>query len=457
HYEVPRLEELIAPNVLQEGISVDSFRNVLREYFSTVQLAEQLPISERRKKSADPLIRNASEWDGDVAEWQRFVYTAERQHIDGLVEQLEKEAQAWQNPVEECSVRIHRLIREVHGSTTPEPLGLQFNGLLAGAFKTFQKRLYEEVGLRYKDDPELLYKLSFQECAKAKGWDALTGEKLVEALEKEQVPLQLFEEYTGKKVKLPEKKLETVQEVVEKVREKATRGSRLFRRERMSGAVENLEGNLKDAYALAKPGTILHADELMNERRTNAALRSVPFYTADGNLYFMRDGKPFWAITREPENLILRHIDEAFPLLTQNHHYYPDPEEAAEAIAASDTLLIDISQLPLAGSDNEWRYLAISTSPEGYNQLNAEGRKAAERAFGSGDDFIQNMQMLHDARINDTKIFLLNPAYVAQHASQRVLGRGSWLSYFYDDSCFGGYGRSIYGLARLRGVRRSRR
>jgi len=154
--------------------------------------------------------------------------------------------------------------------------------------------------------------------------------------------------------------------------------SRLFRRERASGVVETLEGNLRDAYQLAVPGTVMHADELMNERRTNAALRGLPFYTADGNLYFMRDGKPFWAITREPENLVLRHIDTAFPLLTQNNHYYPDPEEAEEAIAAADTLLIDVSQLRLEGNDNEWRRLAINTSPKWYNQLKAEERKGAE-------------------------------------------------------------------------------
>ena len=224
HYEVPRLEELIAPGVLQEGISVDSFRNVLCEYFSTVNIAGQLPISERRKKSADPLTRNASEWDGDVALWQQRVYTAERQHIDALVEQLEKEAQAWQKPVEECSVRMHRLIREMYNPAAQGLLGVPFNGLLAGAFKTFQKKLYAEAGLRHQDNPEQLYALCFKACAQIRGWDKLSDEPLVEVLEQEQVPLQLFEEYTGKKIKLSKKnKPETVQEVIADVQKKAER------------------------------------------------------------------------------------------------------------------------------------------------------------------------------------------------------------------------------------------
>ena len=225
--QVPRLEELIAPDVLQEGFSIDSFRKVLHEYFSAVPLAEQLPnYSPRRKKSADPIARNASEWDGDVVQWQQMVYPAERQHIDGLVEQLEKEAQAWQKPVEECSVRIHRLVRDMHGSTAQEPLGLQFNGLLAGAFKAFQKKLYAEAGLRLQDDLELLYRLSFQECVIAKGWGKLEGEELIKALEQEQVPIELFGQWTGKEVTLPKKKPETVKEVVEKVKQEAKRLSR---------------------------------------------------------------------------------------------------------------------------------------------------------------------------------------------------------------------------------------
>src|SRR3989338_7893774 len=156
---------------------------------------------------------------------------------------------------------------------------------------------------------------------------------------------QLQSDTRSPELLLPEQKSRL--EALLAAQKKRTATTHVFRRERTSAILENLEGNLKDAYALAEPGTMLHADELMNERRTNDSLRSVPFYTADGNLYFIKDGKPFWAITREPENLVLRHIDAAFPQLTQSHNYYPDLADAEEALAAGDTVLIDVSQLGL--------------------------------------------------------------------------------------------------------------
>src|SRR3989338_2601759 len=188
---------------------------------------------------------------------------------------------------------------------------------------------------------------------------------------------QLQSDTRSPELLLPEQKSRL--EALLAAQKKRTATTHVFRRERPLAVLENLEGNLKDAYVLAEPGTVLHADELMNEQRTNDSLCGVPFYTADGNLYFIRDGKPFWAITREPENLVLRHLDAAFPQLIQSNNYYPDPAEAAEALVADDTILIDVSQLGLGGTGNEGCYLALNTAPEGYPQLNAEGRKAAER------------------------------------------------------------------------------
>ena len=117
-------------------------------------------------------------------------------------------------------------------------------------------------------------------------------------------------------------------------------------------------------------------------------------------------------------------------------------------------MLVDLTQLGLSGNETEWRYLSINTSSDGYNRLSAIARQAAERVFGSGNDFVQNMQMLHDARITDTKLYMLNPAYVLQHAAQGPIGRGSWL-YFCDyNSDFSANDWGIINLDRLRGVRR---
>ena len=62
--------------------------------------------------------------------------------------------------------------------------------------------------------------------------------------------------------------------------------------------------------------------------------------------------------------------------------------------------------------------------------------------------------MLHDARITDTKLYMLNPAYVLQHAAQGPIGRGSWLHDFGDLSGFGAVGGYFDDRDRLRGVRR---
>src|SRR3989338_5627979 len=113
--------------------------------------------------------------------------------------------------------------------------------------------------------------------------------------------------------------------------------------------LEDITGDLLGVYSKAQPGTILHFDELL--RRGWAVLRSHPFglYAADGQIYFLRGEKhiPSLALTRVKENLVLRHIDDAFHQLATKHNYYPSPEEAQKAINAKDTSIIDLTQLRL--------------------------------------------------------------------------------------------------------------
>ncbi|MBS3121014.1 hypothetical protein J4420_04825 [Candidatus Woesearchaeota archaeon] len=44
-------------------------------------------------------------------------------------------------------------------------------------------------------------------------------------------------------------------------------------------SLESITKNLRDGYKQLQPGTMLHVDELMNERQTNAELRTQWFYT----------------------------------------------------------------------------------------------------------------------------------------------------------------------------------
>ncbi|MEK6853253.1 MAG: hypothetical protein AABX64_01085 [Nanoarchaeota archaeon] len=221
--------------------------------------------------------------------------------------------------------------------------------------------------------------------------------------------------------------------------------------------LETITGNLRDAYRQLQPGTMLHADELINERRDNSEeLCDQSFYTADGEVYFLK-GKnktPTLAMTREAHNPVLQNIDAAFEQLIKHEHNYLVPQaDFKQALAAPDTTLIALPELRLSAGNQEYGYLPIGTAPAKYKKLNAEERTFAERVFGQGNDFVQNMAMLKSADISETKIFVLNPKYVQEHASQGAVARASWLYYFVNSSNFGANDRFIDIRLRVRGVR----
>ncbi|MEK6809146.1 MAG: hypothetical protein AABY40_00570 [Nanoarchaeota archaeon] len=222
-------------------------------------------------------------------------------------------------------------------------------------------------------------------------------------------------------------------------------------------SLETITGNLKDAYRQLQPGTMLHVDQLMNERRENNELRGQWFYTADGEVYFL-DGAtskiPTLAITREAHNPVLQNIDDAVEQLTQKNNYSVLAQDAEQALAAPETVLIALPSLRLSGDNAEWRYLAIDTTPAKYDKLNDQERKFAERVYGQGADFVQNMKMLKDADISETRIWVLNPGYVRKHAVEGAVGRASWLNEFYNDSDFNADDRDIDSHGSVCGVRR---
>ena len=89
---------------------------------------------------------------------------------------------------------------------------------------------------------------------------------------------------------------------------------------------------------------------------------------------------------------------------------------------------------------------------KGCEKLNSQERTLAERVYGQGTFFAANMKMLHEANINNTRIFVLNPEYVRSQAAEGPIGRASWLRDFYNVSNFGADGRNINLHYRLRGV-----
>ena len=223
-----------------------------------------------------------------------------------------------------------------------------------------------------------------------------------------------------------------------------------------------IDHNLRDGYAQLKPGTMLHANQLMAAQVRDASLRTQGFYVADGPLYSLEGTKktPTLWLTREPDNLVLRHLNDEVnssyeQLLSKKtgHNFRPDLQEAQQAMRAEDTLRIDLTKLDLNGNDLEWRYVEISTS-DYKRQLNAEEQKLAERYFGQRNDFKENMKMLGEAGISATRVYVVNPAYVQQEAQEGPIGRASRLSYFYGYSGAGAVALAVGVGVALRGVRR---
>ncbi len=220
-------------------------------------------------------------------------------------------------------------------------------------------------------------------------------------------------------------------------------------------AAANIPGSLSIAYQACIPSTFRHVDELVSERREIEGLRQIPFYTADGVLYFMNGERPMVAITREPENLILRHPEDAIIQLYEKEIYCPSPEEAKQVINMRATAVFDLGELGLKTKrrDSIMSFLEISTTE--YDQLTPEQRRLTERIYGKGTDFLWNMDMLKQEGIDTTRIYLSNPDYVQREARDGPIGQASLLhGHAHNSSSFCLAVRDIQNLSQIRAVRR---
>ncbi|MEK6900391.1 MAG: hypothetical protein AABX05_04680 [Nanoarchaeota archaeon] len=198
--------------------------------------------------------------------------------------------------------------------------------------------------------------------------------------------------------------------------------------------LETIGGNLPDAYKQLQPGTMLHADELLKERRDNPELRDYCFHTADGAIYFMDKGVPTLLLTRRGQHPVLKHIDDAYDqIFNKDCHYVVLPEDLESALQSPDTLVIPLPSISLT-SKHGGDYLVIGTDPNSYNKLNIEGRRLAERLYGQGEDFVQNMNHIKKERKRaETRIHVFNPDYVRKFASKNAIARTSCLDRVDDD------------------------
>ena len=223
--------------------------------------------------------------------------------------------------------------------------------------------------------------------------------------------------------------------------------------------LENIEGNLIDAYRRCVPGTMLHVDELMTERGTNFELRNQWFYTADGNVYSLENKTPTLWVTREATNPVLKNIEDAFEQLITKGNYLVTPADFEAVRNASDTVSIDLTQLRLRGDNGKgYQHLVIDTSKE-LSKCYAEEQKLLLRIYGpTEENYTASMQMLRDSthKIKETRIYVLNPKYVTANAKNNAVGRASGLDSFDLSSIFGANIRIVLnGNGYVRGVRRN--
>ena len=219
--------------------------------------------------------------------------------------------------------------------------------------------------------------------------------------------------------------------------------------------LETITGNLL-AYKKLEPGTFQHVYQLTTERSENHALKTGNFYTADGNIYTVQKENVVWAITREPQNLVLENIDEAYRQLTSQGNYFPNAEAAQSSVDHKDSVVVDLKGLNLV-KDNDDQYGYFVVDPKAVKKLNSEQRKAAQRIYGLDEDnFGLNMDLFAEAGKNPC-VLVLMPEYVQgtlRSNGKEFLGRASWLNSFYAPSSSNALGHLVARYFDLRGVRR---
>ena len=228
-----------------------------------------------------------------------------------------------------------------------------------------------------------------------------------------------------------------------------------------SQVLENRIGTLAELYPQFKEGTWQTSAEITNDRRTlkdeekKQELKDTYFYTANFGMYTIEDNDEFLYFGGREANPIFDNIGEATTQLLENQNYKPS-EEGIKAVVASvqsgATLKVKLSDLELKGDNEEWRYFEINTAD--YDSLNKSQRALAERVYGQGNDFVENMKMLNEEDISTAKIYVLNPEYVKKNIEAgKALARACWLYNFGGISSFDANGRSVDNANNsLRGV-----
>lgn len=218
--------------------------------------------------------------------------------------------------------------------------------------------------------------------------------------------------------------------------------------------LENVIGDLL-GYKRLYSSTFQHVDQLTTEQRTNPELRNQWFYTADGGLYTFQKRKCLWIITREPQNVVLENIDEAYRQLTGQGNYFPGTEAAKTSLEHKDSVVVNLKELGLVRAYGSQGYFVVD--PKAVKKLNSEERKAAQRIYGPDEEnFGLNMEMFAEEG-KTPFVYVLMPDYVQsilRSNDTQFVGGASWVFKFDAGPGVNACDRLVNTHGALRGVRR---
>lgn len=187
------------------------------------------------------------------------------------------------------------------------------------------------------------------------------------------------------------------------------------------------------------PSSIEHSDEICSRRVTNPQLRDERFWTADLPLYHVEGKEVFLYMARRQDNIIFQKTEDASDQLRNTKKYIPSVEDAQKVMKSVTTLKVKVSDLGLMGEMEDCGYFNVSTIE--YDRLNPSQRALAERAYGSGDDFIRYMAALRECGKKLTFVWVLKSNHVKKNVGQdNVLCQASIL---YDFGNFSGFDANV--------------
>jgi len=220
--------------------------------------------------------------------------------------------------------------------------------------------------------------------------------------------------------------------------------------------LETITAALAKGYKQLEPNSFRTSAELTSERRTNNELRRQPFYTANFGMYSVEDKEAILYFGGREANPILANIDEVCSQLIKTGNYKIKPKDnqaVKDSVKLGNTLKVKLSNLDLEKHNDEFSFFKIDTADYA-SSLSKHQRALAERIYGQGNDFAENMKMLSKAGISKTRVYVLNQDYVKKHAKKAAVARASWLYCFDYSSDFLAVGRDVDNHLALRGVRK---